>query len=294
MKAFNYLVIAMLLGGILSMISCNGKASRKLVEEPLIDTIKSGEGINVIIDYIIEDYSHWSQGKFDSIANKISSLAAAGDLDKRSLEDKSLKERLFDSSSALLRRQVDSIFQLSTYTGYHQMKNDLRFLQERNKMYYEAGLNIDQESQALSEVVDIFENYDNVLQLSKSQFRQRVVYFKNYALGYSDTQRKIEGNKYYSKYFNHNAEITRNVRDFPNRVRQAQYDYLSVLEDSIEQRALREEFSYERLLNDQSRFYEFANGVNQSAIDELEEFVKQYKEPVEEDSIAKNIQAHEN
>ena len=276
------------------MISCNGKASRKLVEEPLIDTIKSGEGINVIIDYIIEDYSHWSQGKFDSIANKISSLAAAGDLDKRSLEDKSLKERLFDSSSALLRRQVDSIFQLSTYTGYHQMKNDLRFLQERNKMYYEAGLNIDQESQALSEVVDIFENYDNVLQLSKSQFRQRVVYFKNYALGYSDTQRKIEGNKYYSKYFNHNAEITRNVRDFPNRVRQAQYDYLSVLEDSIEQRALREEFSYERLLNDQSRFYEFANGVNQSAIDELEEFVKLYKEPVEEDSIAKNIQAHEN
>lgn len=275
------------------MISCNGKASRKLVEEPLIDTIKSGEGINVIIDYIIEDYSHWSQGKFDSIANKISSLAAAGDLDKRSLEDKSLKERLFDSSSALLRRQVDSIFQLSTYTGYHQMKNDLRFLQERNKMYYEAGLNIDQESQALSEVVDIFENYDNVLQLSKSQFRQRVVYFKNYALGYSDTQRKIEGNKYYSKYFNHNAEITRNVRDFPNRVRQAQYDYLSVLEDSIEQRALREEFSYERLLNDQSRFYEFANGVNQSAIDELEEFVKLYKEPVEEDSIANTHQEYE-
>lgn len=293
MKAFNYLVVAVFLGSTFFMTSCNSGSSGRLIKEPWVDTIKSGEGVSLLIDYIVYDYSHWSQDKFDSIADKISSLAAAGDLDKNILEDKSLKERLFDSSTALLKRQVDSVFKLSTYVGYCQMKDDLRFLQERNRRYYEAGLNINEKNQALAEIADIFENYEKVLNLSRNSFRQRAVYLRNYSLSYAYTKERIEENKYYSKYFCHNSEITGNVREFPNRVRQAKYDYLSALEDSIEQRALREGFTYERLVDDQSRFYEFAEGVNQAAIDTLKKFVDQYEEPVEEDSIANTHQEYE-
>lgn len=293
MKAFNYLVVAVFLGSTFFMTSCNSGSSGRLIKEPWVDTIKSGEGVSLLIDYIVYDYSRWSQDKFDSIADKISSLAAAGELDKNILEDKSLKERLFDSSTALLKRQVDSVFKLSTYVGYRQMKDDLRFLQERNRRYYDAGLNINEKNQALAEIADIFENYEKVFNMSKNRFRQRVVYLKNYSLDYAYTKEQIEGNKYYSKYFCHNAEIIGNVREFPNRVRQAKQDYLTNLEDTIEQRALREGFTYERLLDDQSRFYEFAEGVNQTAIDELKKFVDQYKEPVEEDSITNTHQEYE-
>lgn len=271
---------------VLSMIliaGCSQNRSTSLVKPIVIDTIKSGDGISMAIDYLTRNPIGWTQGMFDSIGDKISSLAAAGDLDKNMLEDKSLKERLFDSSAAMMKRYVDSVFRTSIYAGYAKMRSNLKFLQAKNKIYYNSGLTVDQNHQSLKEVEDIFRNYDEVLRLSKSQFRQKVTYFEDYSLNYSSTKNKIEDNKYYATYFCHNAEITSNVKAFPTRLKQARYDYLSQLEDTIEHVAVRDSFDYARLLNDQSRFYNMANGINQSAIDDLQNFVDNYQEPKKED-----------
>ena len=262
------------------MTSCN-QNQKVIVTSPVIDTIQSGEGISRAIDYLTEKPSNWSQTMFDSIANKISSLAAAGDLDRNILEDKSLKERLFDSSASLLKWKVDSVFRLATYSGYAQMRKDLKFLQNRNKLFYEAGLRIEQTNQFLNTVEDIFDNYDKVLSLSKSQFYQRVTYLKNYSLDYSSTKRNIEENRYYKTYFCHNAEIMRNIKEFPERVKSARFRYLTVLEDTIEAVVVRNGYTYKQLLDDQSKFYNYANGVNQKAIDELNLFVNNYVDPNE-------------
>lgn len=265
------------------MTGCGNQQTENLVKPPIIKSLNTGEELSAAIDYITGDASHWSQELFDSVSNKISSLAAAGSLNKNLGEDKSLKERLFDASASMLRNHVDSVFRLSSYRGYSQMKRDLKFLQERNKLFYDADLMVDEINQNLKEVDDIFDNYETVLRLSQRQFRKRAVYLENYSLGYGATKSRIENNKYYSRYFCNNTEITRGVDEFAERVKNARYEYLSELVDTIKCVALRDSLSYGQLLDDQGVFFGYANGINQAAIDSLDQFVRNYVEPTREE-----------
>lgn len=283
MKRIFYYLLGTIFICVSFMSGCKNRQTEDLVKPPVISSLNTGEELSSAIDYITADASHWSQGLFDSISNKISSLAAAGTLNKNLREDKSLKERLFDASALLLKNHVDSVFRLSSYGGYRQMKRDLKFLQETNAFFYDVGLMVDKTNQNLKEVEEIFENYEKVLNLSRRRFRKHAVYMENYSLDYKWTKSQIEDNKYYSVYFCNNNEITKGVNEFEKRVKEARYDYLSELVDTIKCVALRDSLSYEQLFNDQSKFYEYANGVNQPAIDSLAEFVRKYEEPTREE-----------
>lgn len=264
--------------------SCNDKPRTSGPGVVILD-LKSGDGIRRSIDMISEP-SSWTQARFDSINTAINTLASAGALNRNINEDKKHLANLFTSSASCLERKVDSIFRQPVYTGYVQMKNDLRFLNKYFAIYLNAGVNIDSINPSLVKVTDLFAEYEKRLKLSKYTFGQKVKYLVAYSQDYTNTARTIKENDspnlYWDNYFSHNKEIVNGVNAFPSRLRQSRFDYYTTLERIIEEKAIEENFSKEELESVETKFYNMAKGYNKNAIDRLGKFRENYTPRIED------------
>lgn len=265
----------------LTFASCKNNANVQRMESLQLD-LKSGEGIIKSIEAITANPSNWTQERFDSINIAINSLASANLLNTNINEHLSHLGNLFTSSAACLEHQVDSIFRLSEYRGYSQMQSDLAFLKSYNQIFCDAGVSIDEDNASLAKVSDIFSQYEKVKSLSNSQFRKKAHFLEDYKLSYEGTKSSIENNRYYNIYFSHNSDILRGIKDFPARVKQSKEIYMSDLEKEIEEEAIEKKFSFDQLSETQSEFYKMAKGVNQKAIDKLDDFVINYVDPTKD------------
>ena len=263
--------------------SCKDK-SRTPDSNVIVLDLKSGDGIRKSIN-IISTSKTWTQERFESINTAINTLASAGAINRNINEDKKHLANLFTSSAYCLERKVDSIFQLSVYTDYAQMKEDLKFLQSYLPIYLDAGVNIDSTNTSLEKVADLFAEYDHRLELSRYTFAQKAVYLRAYNQNYTNTEKAIKDDSkgYWSKYFSNNKELVDALNDFPRRLSESRYNYYNKLEALIESKALKDNFSKQELENAEERFYYMAENYNQKAISKLETFRENYT-PVIDDT----------
>lgn len=261
--------------------ACNNRPKVVSVETIKLD-LQTGEGIKKSI-YTICTNMTWTQSRFTEINNAIAVQNANGMLDTNINEHKALYKLLFTQSAVCLQNRVDSLFRLSKYDGYEQMKQDTVFLRKYEKQYQTNGSVTEKNNVFLDKVRDIFKNYISVLGLSKSQFYRKARYLEDYTGNYESTQRAIENNPYYDIYFSHNTEITNGMAAFPQRVRDAHISYLSQLEKIIEKKAVDERFSLSQLVDVQSTFNSFSNGKNGTAEKALQTFIDNYTEPVNQE-----------
>jgi len=249
--------------------------------------LESSQGILNSIKLITASPENWNQARFDSVHVAIVSLAACGELDKNINEDKSHLANLLTASTALLQYKADSIFQLSSYSGYQQMCKDLEFLKAKHRDWISADIPVENRNISLDFVSELFTEYARVLTLSKSSFAKSPKILNNYKLqaynlSYEPTQNSIERNKYYSKYFSNNSAITSAVSEFPSRLAASKKKYMDELETMIEKTAVTDSLSLIQLLTIQGEFNTMAKDASDDAIQVLSNFVEHYVEPVRE------------
>ena len=278
--------ILIIIGAICCICSCTD--SRTKVNRPITLDLESGQGILNSINWITSSPDNWTQERFDTVHIAIISLASCGELDRNINEDKKHMAHLFTASSALLQYKADSVFQTSTYSDYQQMCKDLKFLKTKHNEWVNAGIPVESENTSLNFVSDLFAQYESVLKHSKSNFAKTPKILANYKLqpydlSYEKTQEKIEGNKYYSKYFSKNTSITSGVSEFPKRLYASKKKYMDELETMIEQTAVSDSLSLLQLLTIQSEFNKMAEGASQTAINSLSSFIEKYEEPEKKD-----------
>lgn len=277
--------IVLLIASVLIM-ACTG--ARTNVNRAITLDLESGQGIINSINLITARPQNWNQARFDSVHVAIISLATCGELDKNIDEDKSHMAHLFTASSALLQYKADSVFRLSSYGEYQQMRKDLKFLQAKHKDWLNAGISVDTNNISLDFVSDLFKQYESVLNLSKSTFAKSPKILDNYKLqaynlSYEPTKNKIEGNKHYSKYFSNNTAIVNGVSEFPRRLAASKKKYMDELETMIEKTAISDSLSLLQLLTIQSEFNTMAKGASDDAVNALSTFVENYVEPVKKE-----------
>lgn len=275
-----------IIGVICCICSCTN--SRTKVNRAITLDLKSGQGILNSINLITATPQNWNQVRFDSVHVAIVSLATCGELDKNIDEDKSHMAHLLTASSALLQYKADSVFKMSSYGEYQQMCKDLKFLQAKHKDWLNAGISVETKNTSLDFVSDLFKQYESVLKLSKSSFAKSPKILDNYELqaynlSYEPTKNKIEGNKYYTKYFSNNTAIVNGVSEFPSRLTASKNKYINELETMIEQTAVSDSLSLLQLLTIQSKFNTMAKGASADAINALSMFVENYVEPVKKE-----------
>lgn len=280
MKTMSTLNVLCALMMSLFLSACTNRPKVVSVETVKLD-LQTGEGIKKSI-YAICTNATWTQSRFTEINNAIATQNANGMLDANINEHKALYKLLFTQSAVCLQNRVDSLFRLSNYDGYEQMKEDTVFLRKYENQYQTNGSVTEKTNVSLDKVRDIFKNYIIVLKLSKSQFYRNVSYLEDYTGSYESTQRTIENNPYYDIYFSHNTDITNGMVAFPQRVRDAHISYLSQLEKIIEKKAVDEGFSLAQLVDVQSTFNSFSNGKNSTAEKALQTFIDNYTEPVDQ------------
>lgn len=281
MKTMSVLNVLCALLMCLFVLACNNRPKVVSVETIKLD-LQTGEGIKKSI-YTICTNATWTQSRFTEINNAIAIQNANGMLDANINEHKALYKLLFTQSAVCLQNRVDSLFRLSKYDGYEQMKEDTVFLRKYENQYQTNGAVTEKSNVSLDKVRDIFKNYVSVLGLSKSQFYRNARYLEDYAGSYESTQRTIENNQYYDDYFSHNTEITNGMAAFPQRVRDAHINYLSQLEKIIEKKAVDDGFTLAQLVDVQSTFNSFSNGKNSTAEKALQTFIDNYTEPVNQE-----------
>ena len=270
-----------------ALISCT--SSKTEVERAITLDLNSGEGILKSIEMITSSHKKWSQSVFDTIHLSIESLALSGELDRNINEDKKHLANLFTSSAALLKDKADSIFRLSEYKGYKQMKSDLNFLKAKHKAFLNIYVDIDENNPQLSFVSDLFKQYEYVLGASRSRFEQKAEILPDYKLKQYEkdaerTKRSIQNNKYYKEYFSNNIEIQKGMSEFPDRMAIAKKQYYVDLEQLVEQTSVTDSLSSVQLLKIQGEFDGMASNIAQDAVDRLLNYVMNYKEPTKNEN----------
>lgn len=270
----------------LCLIACTG--ARTNVNRAITLDLESGQGILNSINLITAKPQNWNQARFDSVHVAIISLATCGELDRNIDEDKSHMAHLFTASAALLQYKADSVFKMSSYGEYQQMCKDLKFLKAKHKDWLNAGISVESQNVSLNFVSDLFKQYESVLSMSKSSFAKSPKILDNhklqaYNMSYEPTKNKIEGNKYYSKYFSNNTAIIKGVSEFPSRLAASKKRYMDELETMIEKAAVTDSLSLLQLLTIQSDFNTMAKDASTDAVNALSMFVENYVEPVKKE-----------
>lgn len=272
-------IYCLVLGSFTMICSSCDNQSRTPQAEVIILDLKSGDGISESIDLICEP-TNWTQARFDSINTAINTLASAGGLNRKINADKKLWAKLFTSSASCLERKVDSIFRLPVYSDYAQMQKDLNYLQRYLHLYQKVGIDIDSVNPSLQKVSKLFAEYDERLKRSRYIFSQQPKFLEAYRQSYDETARMIKEDSqphaYWSNYFSHNQEIVEGVNAFPKRLSDSRYAYYSKLEKLIEEEALNENFSKEKLESVEDEFYNMAKDYNNNAINKLKSFRESY------------------
>lgn len=243
------------------------------IEPPVLKAITDGDDLADAIEDITSNTIFWTQERYDTLRTKINSLCAAGVIESAEAPT----ESLYVLSVSCLINRVDVEFKQPRYPNYSQLKSDLVFLKKDNAFLYDMGVTSDKSDSRLEQVEDIFNNYEDVLRLSKSTFRQTPVFMRAYSGDYHPTKSKIESNKYYSTYFSNNSEIMGGVKEFPSRLATSKKNYYAGLEILIEKKILEEKMSEIECYQVVADFQKLTNNNNQeAAFDKLNKFVTYY------------------
>lgn len=260
--------------------SCGeNKPPRTSYKPAIVLDLKSGEGIRKSI-VLTCNPQNWTQARFDSINTAINTLASAGRLNRNINEDKKHLANLFTSSAVCLEQKVDSIFKLSVYKEYPQMKKDLVYLKKYLPIYIKAAVRIDSVNPSIAKIEELFFEYEKRLRLSRNTFQQKAQFLVPYSQNYTQIENIIKENnkpkEYWSKYFCHNKEIVEGVNAFPSRLSKSRKDYYANLEELVEKIAIDENYSKEKLESVEDDFYRMAKDYNQNAISKLRMFREGY------------------
>lgn len=258
------------------LTSCKGKNIVDppiIVDPPVLKAITDGDVLADAIKDVTSNSNFWTQERYDSLRTKINSLCAAGVIESA----EAYTENLYVLSVSCLINRVDVEFKQPRYSNYSQLKSDLVFLKKDNAFLYDMGVTSDKSDSRLEKVEDIFNNYEDVLRLSKSTFRQTPVFMRAYSGDYHPTKSEIESNKYYSTYFSNNSEIMCGVKEFPSRLATSKKNYYAGLEILIEKKILEEKMSEIECYQVVADFQKLTNNNNQeAAFEKLNKFVTDY------------------
>lgn len=259
--------------------SCGGGEKKKGTEidikPPVLAQVTDGDELTEAIEIITANTSFWTQERYDTLRTKINSLYAAGIIESAEAP----VENLYILSVSCLNNRVDEEFKKSRYDNYAQLKSDLGFLKEDNSFLYDHGVIGEKPDPNLEKVEDIFDNYEAVLRLSKSTFRQNPVFMRAYSGNYTPIKNEIESNKYYKTYFSNNSEITGGVKEFPSRLSAAKKDYYDGMERIIERRIVEGKMSETDCYKIVADFQKLTKNDNQEiAFKKLQNFVENYIE----------------
>lgn len=243
------------------------------IKPPVLETITDGDALANAIEDITSNTSFWTQERYDSLSREINSLFTAGVIESAEAP----MENLYVLSVSCLKNRVDEEFKKPRYANYSQLKSDLAFLKKNNAFLYDMGVTEEKSDPRLEKVEDIFNNYEDVLRLSKSTFGQTPVIMRAYSGDYQPTKSKIESNKYYSTYFSNNSEITGGVKEFPSRLTTAKKNYYTELEQLIEEKIVRDKISDTECFQLAYDFQKLTTNSNQeAAFERLNKFVTNY------------------
>lgn len=243
-----------------------------IVKPPKLQEIHDGSALNDAIESITSSPALWTQQRYDTIRTKINSLYAARVIESAEAPS----ETLYLLSVSCLYDRVDKEFRKPQYLELETLKDDLRFLNKENQFLYSQGVMDYRVDPKLAKIEDIFNNYEHVLSLSKSNFVQTPMFLRAYTGDYSKVKEQIEGNKYYPEYFSKNSVITGGVKEFPTRLTSARKNYYSDLEKIIEKRIEYNNLSSIECYKILGDFQKMAENSNKVAFDTLSAFVTKY------------------
>lgn len=271
----NYIHIIIILT-ISILASCKGKNIVDppiTIKPPVLETITDGDELADAIEEITSNTNFWTQERYDTLSTKINSLCSNGVIESAEAP----RENLYVLSVSCLVNRVDEEFKKPRYVNYSQLKSDLAFLKIENSFLYDRGVTGEKSDSRLEKVEDIFNNYDDVLSLSKSTFVQQPVFMQAYNMDYQPTKSTIESNTYYTTYFSNNSEIIGGVKEFPSRLSTSKKKYYTGLERIIEEKIANEKMSETECYQVVADFQKLTKNNNQeAAFEKLNKFVTEY------------------
>lgn len=270
---FFYIIVLLLLSSCGNGSSNSVDSTTITIKPPVLQTIKDGDELADAIEEITSNTNFWTQERYDTLSTKINSLCSNGVIESAEAP----RENLYVLSVSCLVNRVDEEFKKPRYVNYSQLKSDLAFLKIENAFLYDRGVTGEKSDSRLEKVEDIFNNYDDVLRLSKSTFFQQPVFMRAYNMDYQPTKSTIESNTYYSTYFSKNSEITGGVKEFPSRLTTSKKNYYTGLERIIEEKIANEKMSETECYQVVADFQKLTKNNNQeAAFEKLNKFVTEY------------------
>lgn len=212
----------------------------------------------------------WNAKGYNTIETGIHTDRVTSDGDLLSLdEENALQKYLFTASCNSLNKQVNELFQQSSYSAasIKSAEDMLAFLNGKLKNFG-SNSNLTEASNILSE----YHQLPGYLSFSSAaSYTNPLRAFT--AMSADAALNRIKSLKYYNSHFSKNPAIRNKVSNLASNRAKAETEYYDNLERAIERHS-RSRQDLSELLDDEIQFKQMANNINPSAVNRLSNFVK--------------------
>lgn len=212
----------------------------------------------------------WNAKGYNTIETGIHTDRVTSDGDLLSLdEENALQKYLFTASCNSLNKQVNELFQQSSYSAARVKSADDMFAFLNGKLKnFGSNSNLTEASNILSE----YHQLPGYLSFSSAASYTNPLRAFN-AMSADAALNRIKSLKYYNSHFSKNPTIRNQVSNLASNRAKAETEYYDNLERAIERHS-RSRQDISELLDDEIQFKQMANNINPSAVNRLSNFVK--------------------